>query len=413
MRTRPGILENFSTFLQFQGDTFKDWVTDPQLRRSMQIGLNQYPQEDSELFWVLYWHRIWRTQTSALAAAHLTAHLQEVCYWTARKLALKLAGNHSIADFFQTAIAQTHKVLKNFNPQLSPNLKSYAELVLSGVIKNQVEKQQEIAICTDWALLHKTSHKRLVEALQFSGESREAIAHYVLIWNCFKALYAPHSASSSAQPVHRLGRPDDQTWQAIAQLYRTEQLSQLGMTQPCNPEILEKRLLICAKAVRTFLYPTKISIHTPIAGQDTGELLDHLPATVQDSPLAAAIAKEEIETREAQSIQVQQILATALAQLDVEAQALLQLYYQQGLTQQQIAQRLGVKQYAVSRRLNRLRQTLLLALAQWSQQALHISLTPPVLDSMSNALEEWLNAHYFPSAVPSAFPSAVAATESP
>lgn len=402
MRTRQGLLEIFSTFLQFQADAFEGWVIDPKLRRSMRACLSQLPQEESELFWSTYWHRIWQTQTSPVAAAHLTAYLQEVCYWTARKLSLKLAGNYSIADFFQTAIVRVDKVLKNFNPQFNSSLKSYAELVLSGVIKNQVEKQQEVGICTDWALLHRTSQKRLVEALQYSGESSETIDRYVLAWNCFKELYAPSpaskSTSSNAQNAHRLDKPNHETWQAIAQVYKAEQLSQLGSTQPHSPD-LEKWLLTCAKAVRLFLYPTKISIHTSIPGQETGELLDYLPGTLQESLLDEAIAKEEIKIRETQSTQLNQVLATLVIELDTEAQSLLQLYYQQGLTQQQIAQHLGVKQYTVSRQLNRLRKTLLLALAQWSQQTLHISLTSPVLDGMSQAIEEWLSAYYLPSTV--------------
>ncbi|MBW4662512.1 MAG: sigma-70 family RNA polymerase sigma factor [Drouetiella hepatica Uher 2000/2452] len=392
MRTRQGLLEIFSTFLQFKADAFGGWVTDPKLRRSMQTCLSQSAQEESELFWALYWHQIWQTQASPIAASHLTAYLQEVCYWTARKLALKLSGNHSIADFFQTAIARIDKVYRNFNPQFSSSLKSYAELVLSGTIKNQVEKQEEVAICTDWALLHRTSHKRLVEALQFSGESPEAIARYVLAWNCFKQLYAP----STAQTAQRLSRPEYTTWQAIAQVYNAEQLSQLSSTQTCSPENLEKWLLVCAKAVRVFLYPAKISIHTPIPGQETSELMDYLPGSIQESLLAEAIAQEETEIRETQGTQINQVLATAVTQLDTEAQILLQLYYQQALTQQQIAQHLGMKQYTVSRRLNRLRQTLLSTLAQWSQQTLHIPLTSSVLDSMSSAIEEWLNAYYLP-----------------
>lgn len=395
MRTRQELPEIFSTFLQLTADDFRDWVADPKLRRSMQTCLNQFPEETSEIFWALHWHRIWQTQTNSLAAAHLTAYLQEVCYWTARKLALKLSGNYSIADFFQTAIARVDKVLKHYNPQFNSSLKSYAELVWSGVIKNQVEKQQEAEICTDWSLLHKTSHKRLVEALQFAGESRNAIARYVLAWECFKQLYAP----STAQTAHRLGKPTDATWKAIAEVYNAEQLSQPGSTQTCSPESIEKWMRTCAKAIRAFLYPGKISIHTPIAGQETGELLDHLPGSLEESLLSEAIAKEETEIRETQTVQINQILITALTQLDAEFQNLLQLYYQQGLTQQQIAQRLGIKQYAVSRQLHRLRKTLLLALAEWSQETLHISLTASVLDSMSTVLEEWLNTHYCPSAV--------------
>jgi RNA polymerase sigma factor (sigma-70 family) len=407
MQTRRELLEIFSTFVQFKADDFGGWLSDPKLRRSMQTCLSQFPQAESELFWAAYWHRLWQTQASSLAAEHMTAYLQEVCYWTARKFALKLRGNYSIADFFQTAIARTDKVLKSFNSQFHTSLKSYAESVLSNVIKNEVEKQQEIMVCTDWSLLHRTSRKRLVEALQHAGESDDTIAHYVLAWNCFKELYAPHSTSSSA---HRLGKPDHEIWQAIAQTYNAEQLSQFSSPQTCSPESLEKWLLTSAKAVRTFLYPAKISIHTPISGQETGELLDYLPG-LQESLLAEAIAQEETELRETQSGQINQILAAAVTQLDADAQTLLQLYYQQGLTQQQIAQYLDMKQYTVSRRLNRLRKALLLELAHWSQQTLHISLTSLVLDSMSNAIEEWLNTYYAAPTVSSTISSTVAITE--
>lgn len=304
---------------------------------------------------------------------------------------MKLSGNHSIADFFQTAIARVDKVLKNFNPQLSSNLKSYAELVLGSAIRDLVQKQQEAGICTDWSLLHRTSQKRLVEALQFAGESRETLDRYVLAWSCFKELYAPRTT----QTTQKLSPPDRSTWQAIVQTYNAERLSQLSSSSPmASPEQLEKWLLTCAKAVRAFLYPTQISINAPIPGQETGELLDHLPGSGEDSLLAEAIAQEAADIREVQNAQINQILSHALAQLGTEAQTLLQRYYQQGCTQQQIAQQLGVKQYTVSRQLTRLKQTLLLALAQWSQQTLHISLTSQVLDSMSNVLEEWLTAHY-------------------
>jgi DNA-binding transcriptional regulator LsrR (DeoR family) len=71
------------------------------------------------------------------------------------------------------------------------------------------------------------------------------------------------------------------------------------------------------------------------------------------------------------------------------------------LTQQQIAQQLGVKQYTVSRQLTKIKKTLLMELAQWSQKTLHIPVQSDVIDSMSNSLEEWLIAHYRPLVVSS------------
>ncbi|NJO53383.1 MAG: hypothetical protein HC840_32720 [Leptolyngbyaceae cyanobacterium RM2_2_4] len=73
---------------------------------------------------------------------------------------------------------------------------------------------------------------------------------------------------------------------------------------------------------------------------------------------------------------------------------LLALYYGQQLTQQQIAQQLEIKQYTVSRRLSSTKEILLKAIAQWSQETLHISLTSPAVQQMSLVLEEWLQVQY-------------------
>lgn len=389
MRSRQDIIEIFSTFVQFEGDVFRRWVSDRKLRRSMLNCLEKSPQE-TEAFWAIYWHRVWQVQASQLAAAHITAYLQEVCYWVARKMKMNLPGKYSLAEFFQTAIARVDKVLRGFNPQFSSNLKSYAEYAFSNLIKDLLRKRQEADICTDWGLLHKISQKRLVESLQQAGLNSQTIGRYVLAWNCFRELYAPNDATTA----HKLIKPDYTTLQAIAQLYNTERLSQLTPNPACTTESLETWLLFCVKAVRSFLYPTTISVDTANSGQDTGELLDHLTGNFQESVLTEIIAQEEAETIAAQSQQIKAVLSDTIVKLDTEYQALLQAYYKQGLTQQQIAQELGVKQYTVSRLLTKVKRTLLLALAQWSQKELHTPLQSDVIDSMSNALEEWLEQYY-------------------
>ncbi|BAY48631.1 hypothetical protein SAMD00079811_62570 [Scytonema sp. HK-05] len=391
MRSRQGIVEIFSTFVQFDADAFSRWVTDPKLRRSMHNCVERSLEEESETFWAIYWHRIWEIQASPLAAAHITAYLQEVCYWVAKKMKMNTPGQHSVADFFQTAIARIDKVLRGFNPQLNSNLKIYAEYAFSNLIKDVLRKRQEVDMCTEWGLLHKLSQKRLVESLRQAGYNSETIARYILAWRCFLQLYVPTDAATA----HKLVKPDNARLQAIAQLYNTERLSQLSCPSPVStPESLESWLLACAKAVRSFQYPTSVSIDTPIPGQETGELLDRLTGNFQESLLNEIIAQEEAETIAARSTEINVVLSNALAKLDTKEQALLEAYYKQELTQQQIAQQLGVKQYTVSRQLTKLKRTLLLALTQWSQQKLHTSLTSNVIDSMSNSLEEWLLVHY-------------------
>lgn len=391
MRTRQSIIEIFTTFVQFEGDVFSRWITDPKLRRSMQNCLSKSSQLESEAFWAIYWHRIWQVQASKLAAAHIIAYLQEICYWVARKMKMNLPGQHSVAEFFQTAISRSDKVLRGFNPQVSSNLKSYAEYTFSNLIKDLLRQRQEADVCTDWGLLHKISQKRLVESLRGLGLNSQTIARHVLAWNCFRELYAPNDAATA----HKLIKPDNEALQAIAQLYNTERLSLLSSPSPvCTPQSLETSLLFCVKAVRSFLYPTTVSVNTSISGQDTSELLDHLTGNFQESVLTEIIAQEEAETIAAQSTQIKEVLIAAINKLDTEASALLQAYYKHKLTQQQIAQQLGVKQYTVSRQLTRVKRTLLLVLAQWSEQKLHNSLQSDVIDSMSNSLEEWLNLYY-------------------
>lgn len=397
MHPRQSIIESFSTFLQFEADSVVGWATDPKLRRSMQSCLARLRQpETTEKFWALYWYKVWQTQSAVLAGVHLSAYLQEACYWAAKKSMTSLYGvQYTLFDYFQIAIAQVEKVLKGFNPKQGFGLKNYASATFSNLIKETLRQRREADICTSWALLRKLSQKRLVEALHGSGLTSETIARYVLAWSCFRSIYVPTQATGTS----KLSKPDDTTWKAIAQLYNTERRHQSD-SSPSSAEIIEKWLSNCAEAARSYLYPKLTSLNTPKLGQ-SGELLDDLPDNAHDSLLTEIIAQEEEQQRYAELAQINVVLIEALAKLDSQPQRLLQFYYGQGFTQQQMANQLGLKQYTVSRQLSRAREALLLALAQWSQERLHISLTSDLIKNINAVLEEWLQAHYRQRGLPS------------
>jgi RNA polymerase sigma factor (sigma-70 family) len=353
----------------------------------MMTCLEQTASQRSESFWVLYWHRRWQEQFNPLAAEHIAAYLQEPCYWVARKIARNFADCTPVADLFQVAIARVPKILKHFKPQSSQNLKGYAELVFKNSLKDWLQVQQKVTVCTDWSLLYRVSRKRLIQALQWKAFSPQTIEQYVLAWECFRELYVIDDLQMMA-----LKRPDMLTWQAIAQGYNTERLKQLSSAVPTeSPAHLEQWLLHCAKAVREFLHPRMVSVDAPPAGQDSGSMLDTLADGSKPMPLDVLIDQEDDLVRRAQSDQLTIVLTDALAALDPQAITLLQVYYTQDLTQEQIANQLGIKQYQVSRQLGRIRRSLLKKVAQWSQETLHISLTPEVVDAMSLTLEEWLH----------------------
>jgi RNA polymerase sigma factor (sigma-70 family) len=151
--------------------------------------------------------------------------------------------------------------------------------------------------------------------------------------------------------------------------------------------------------VRAYLYPNMTSLNAPRGEDNAGELQDILPQLTQQSYISEIIASEEQLDRQSQQAQISDVLVKAITELDEEAQKIIQLYYAKQLTQQQIAKELGVKQYTVSRRLTKVRDTLLVKLATWSQESMHISLNPSVLNYINTALEEWLQAHYNPNSL--------------
>jgi RNA polymerase sigma factor (sigma-70 family) len=395
MQTRQGIIEIFSSFLQFDADQFSGWVTDARLRRSIKICCEQSTNSEKKLetdkFWAIYWHKVWQTEANSIAAAHLSAYLQEVCYWVAKKMALNFnTSQYSVSDCFQIAISRVPKILKSFNSEYSYHLKSYAELAFEGFIKDAFRLRREADICNDWALLHKVSRKRLVDGLTNAGFNSQIIESYVLAWECFQELH-----TTEGKKTRQLVKPDVSTLEAITNLYNRQKVSQLSHLSPTvTSENLEKWLSSCGKAVRDFLYPKTISADTPIAGQETGSLLDILPANAESSLLAEVIFQEEQADREKQHLKLSQILTGAVNSLDTQSQKLLEVYYLEQLTQQEIAEKLDIKQYTVSRRLSSIKRSLLLILIQWSVDELHISPTPNVLDAVSKSLDEWLNNYY-------------------
>ena len=392
MHSRQGIIELFSTFLEFEADCFKGWTSDPILRRSMHICLDRLPQfEASEKIWTLYWYKLWQAHPNGLAERHLIAYLQEPCYWAANKTA-KYCTNpqYQLSDYCQMANAEISKVLEGFNPEQNSNLNTYARIVLPNLLRDRLRQRKEADNCTDWALLRKLSKKRLVESLQWVGLSSESIAQYRLAWICFKELYISTQSTSN----RKLPCPQPALWIEIAHLYNTERLSQLVSPGPAlSPEKLQQWLSQAAKWTRALLYPPVTSLNLPKSGYELGEVQDDVPAQLHDSLIIQLIAQEDAQDRKRRQLKLKQTLISALSQLDRQSQLLLELYYGQGLAQRDIAKQMNMKKYTVSRRLTKNRETLLTAVLKWSQTELHISLHSNLIKDISTRLEEWLSAH--------------------
>jgi RNA polymerase sigma factor (sigma-70 family) len=393
MRPRQNITEIFSTFLKFDADRFSIWITDAKLYRSMITGFKHVPEaQASEDFWAVYWHKqAQKSEKSAVALGHMSAYLQEPCYWSVQKMMRRLQeSNDKMPDFFQVAIASVPKILKSCNPDVSGSVKGYASIAFGNIIRDYLRQNQETDLCNNWALLLKVSRKLLTESLQNGGLDATTIEGYLLAWTCFESIYLPRKSPK----LRQIAAPEPTTWEAIAAAYNQMRHQLSFPAKECSKETIERWLIECGNQVRKYLYPSVKSLNSPKPGYEEGELQDELVDTFREPLLAELIQQEEQATRLEQKNQINDVLEAAIAKLDSTAQQLLQLYYQQGLTQQQIAKELAVQQYTVSRKLSKIRESLLLTLTCWSQETLHISVTSDVVKYISTILEEWLQAHY-------------------
>lgn len=394
MRPRSDVTEMFSTFAQLEANRFSRWLTDIKLRRSIQTCLNSSPEvAHSEHFWALYWHKRWQSNSNSLAKMHMQAYLQEPFYWTSEKTVAKYTNSqYGVADYFQMANAEVEIILKDFNAEKSSSLKYYAVIAMSTRLRDILRQRKEADICTNWALLRKISKKTILEALSQAGLSPTAIAQHRLAWTCFKELYV-HQASGTK----KLRAPNRQLWDAITDLYNRERQTQLGFsTEECKSEIIEQWLTQTAVYIRAYLFPSVKSLNISKSDSQDTETLD-LPDPSSESLLADMIATENIQDREQQVSQMSTVLSNALQLLDAQSQEMLKLYYQEGLTQQQIMQQLHMSQSTVSRRLVKSRESLLAALVKWRQD-LNLELNNCVssnqVQDMSIALEEYLKTRY-------------------
>jgi hypothetical protein len=184
MRPRDRLIDLFSTFARLEDDRFRQWIGDPRLQRSMERQLtNAVPTTSAdERLWGVYWHQ--QHTNHPLAQSHLTAYLQEPCFWVAQEMSHRLqTSQYTLADYFQLTNIEVPRVLKSFSPERSSNLKTYAKMVLTNALKDLLRQRQAADVCSNWSLLRKVSKKRVEEVLSNRGMGGEKLPN--IAWRGF------------------------------------------------------------------------------------------------------------------------------------------------------------------------------------------------------------------------------------
>ena len=208
MYPRDRLIDLFSTFAILDDDRFRQWVSNPKLQWSMRRELEDTSKAVvTDKVWAIYWYQ--HRAKLPLAQLHLTAYLQEACFWVARDMTQRhKTPQYTLADYFQIANSEIPRVLKSFNPDGGSSLKTYGKLVLGNALKDLLRQRQAADVCSDWSLLRKVSKKRIGEVLLQRGVVESDAAQSQLAWFCFKTIYIPTESSGK-----QLQPPDGLCWE--------------------------------------------------------------------------------------------------------------------------------------------------------------------------------------------------------
>ncbi|MBW4668780.1 MAG: sigma-70 family RNA polymerase sigma factor [Cyanomargarita calcarea GSE-NOS-MK-12-04C] len=373
MNKREDIIQKFSTFLSFgdkNNSKYLFWQTDLKLERQMRhiAESNLGTQAD---FWARYFLKIAKgifstqemrtgennsemTFSSVMAGKHLSAYLQEACFWTAQKLYqhfIFLRHKYSIEEYFQISNSVANppiKILKNFNLEYSQaNIEGYAKTAIIRAVKNKIYQQDVEAKRTKFSgygLLKDLSKKELKESLESAAINQEQINLYCLVCQCFDEIYQASDGFSGRS----LSAPNQKQLQEIALCYN-QRCSQLNFNANlATEETIQEMLTICIKLARE--YRTKNFL--PL--EDKYENIIDLKPNLWD----IAIESEERE-------EVYLLISRLFMGVPEIGQIILKLSLGLNLTQTEIAIVLGSKypelqkQYQIARQLAKITKNLL------------------------------------------------------
>jgi RNA polymerase sigma factor (sigma-70 family) len=417
---RQTVTEQFSTFIRWREHRFNGWQVHSPLLRQMKSLLAEDPSLTTSPYWVIYWYQQWLAQfqgtqqedqgamavafypqgqgqsetmasqsdpilTTALGQDALCAYLQECCYQAAGKLYRDYQArcHHQLDDYFGLGMVNADKVLKEFNPQLSPNLEAYAYPRFKWRMLDELRRWDRTFGYTSWSLLLDTSETRFRKALQRAGLGTAADNHFEA-WLSYKAIYQTAKIIRDS----RVQEPTPEAWAAIQQAYQRQTMNS------ATPQQLRQWLIEGGTALMNYLSPSTTSIDhvtNPLGPDGSDDLLsedDDEPSwDSYEGPAQYQRILTWLETE-----------LTAIApqhyRLNSGVLTMIELYYGQGLKQVSIAHKLEINQSTVARNLSKFLEILAMRFIQWAEEAFPNTVSPEQIPAVCTALEQWLH-HYY------------------
>lgn len=401
MNKRVNVVQIFCTFLSFSASSQKttcQWVVEAKLERNIQKQLQMHSEQTVE-FWVRYFIEIIQgtsqnqTRTASenkqklIAEEHLSAYLQEACYWAAYKIQKQFCSIHykySLEDFFQIGnllVSVPDKLVKNFNLEYQNSLENYAMVAIYRFIRNEIythDIEAKREKYSDYGLLKDLSNKELKEALASQGISTNQLDLYCLARQCFDIICQPQQRHGNC----KLEPPKPEDLIQVVDLYN-QQINQLKLLKTSvNINKIQEMLSTCILAARNYRTKRMLLLKS-----------DNIFSDPTPTPWNTLI---QIEERE----QIESIIENTFIDVPDVGQTMFKLWLGLNMTQTEIATALKnnypelQKQYQVARKLSKYNKDFLKSFIQkWNQLNPEILLNEKKIEMIQNNLNECLQVY--------------------
>ncbi len=395
------IKQKFSTFLNVEEQSrglrirISHLQTRFQLAKNINSILESNPDGTAEYFAQTFVKELQKNNQTKLYAEHLSAYLEEPCFWLARgELSQQLEPlKYSKLDCFQEArkvAAQPIIIYEKYNFTDS-NPSTWAKLQIKNKVKQTAYSGRELCKYATWSLPKYLSENRLKEALKIKLgiKAKKEIESYVFAVKSYKAIYR------SSQPEKNKGKlpePNQEQWLEIQKYYnfqcseynkkRKDSGESDRLEEIDNFQLIREKICTCIKVARDYICNFEdVDINSPEQNNShETEILVFNPE------------EQEIETEENQ--QIISICLFEFSKLPPECQKLIQLSYGLDISQTEMTKIFGLKQYQISRKIKRSEQNILKGLVKWSQVNLGISPNEGIIKEQNQPFKEWLRDYF-------------------
>lgn len=410
MKKRETLLEKFSNFLLLEKKRTR-WHCDPRLRRNMAVYCQNDPTANSEEYWAIFFQQRYlnHEDTDNLVRWHLYAYLQEPCYCAAADIYQKYQAklDYQIEDYFNEGILDFDAILADFKPLFSTSFDNFATQRIKYRLIDRIRQISQAFGHNTWSLLLNSTGARLTQALRARGLVGETLENYLLAWDYYQEIYAQAKIKTDG----KIQEPSPEIWQKIAAAYNSDSNSTIKI----NSATITRWLQDAGQAIFDYLFPQgkTISLQQPFGDGESSTREEMIEDTLHDTPWQRLEAAENFRESQQNHQKILAWLGAEISQicqqpqqakLHPQIQLILEMTYGLGLGQVAIAAKITeittvvIKQYQVSRELDKVYRHLAKKFLPWATENLHIPFQSHDREVISKAIEPWLTYYYQTSA---------------